>query len=342
MWLRQSTASQEILLGTFLDSTDGDTPMTALTIANTDIKLWFEGATTKANKNSGGATHISGGDYYAVLDATDTATLGKCEVLVHVAGALAVRRSFMILPPAVYDALVLGTDYLQVDVTQVNGVAAATSDGTAQAGAASTITLASGASATNSIYVDRTVTITGGTGVGQSRVISAYVGSTKVATVHRSWNTNPDNTSTYSIGSTAASNVVEWLGAAPSALISGRVDANTQATAAALTFGLTGNITGNLSGSAGSVTAGVTVTTNNDKTGYSLASTGLDSVAITEPVSVATMNTFPKRLMAMFCKLFHEQTMTSSAEVTKNSAGTQIATQSLSDNGTTQTRGDAT
>ena len=33
---------------------------------------------------------------------------------------------------------------------------------------------------------------------------------------------------------------------------------------------ITGNITGNLSGSVGSVTGGVTVTTNNDKTGYSL------------------------------------------------------------------------
>ncbi len=36
------------------------------------------------------------------------------------------------------------------------------------------------------------------------------------------------------------------------------------------TVAITGNITGNLSGSVGSVTAGVTVTTNNDKTGYSL------------------------------------------------------------------------
>lgn len=43
-----------------------------------------------------------------------------------------------------------------------------------------------------------------------------------------------------------------------------------------ITAAVTGNITGNLSGSVGSVTAGVTVTTNNDKTGYSLtATTGL-------------------------------------------------------------------
>lgn len=114
MWLRQSTASQEILLGTFLDSTDGNTAETGLTIANTDIKLWKEGGTTEASKNSGGATHIASGRYYAVLDATDTNTLGKLEINVHVAGALAVRREFMVLPANVYDSLVLGTDRLDV------------------------------------------------------------------------------------------------------------------------------------------------------------------------------------------------------------------------------------
>jgi len=43
-------------------------------------------------------------------------------------------------------------------------------------------------------------------------------------------------------------------------------------------FNLTGNVTGNLSGSVGSVTAGVTVTTNNDKTGYALSAAGIDAI----------------------------------------------------------------
>lgn len=121
MWLRQSTASQEILLGPFLDSTDGNTAETGLTIANTDIKIWKEGATAEANKNSGGATHIASGRYYAVLDATDTNTLGKMEVNIHVTGALAVRREYMVLPANVYDSLVLGTDKLEVDSTLIEG-----------------------------------------------------------------------------------------------------------------------------------------------------------------------------------------------------------------------------
>jgi hypothetical protein len=56
--LRKSTASQEVLLGPFLDDTDGKTAETALTINATDIKLWKRGGTTESNKNSGGATHI--------------------------------------------------------------------------------------------------------------------------------------------------------------------------------------------------------------------------------------------------------------------------------------------
>ena len=80
--LKYNTASQEVPLGYFLDDTDGKTSETGLTIANTDIKLWKSGATTLANKNSGGATHISAGIYYAVLDASDTNTYGPMKIFV--------------------------------------------------------------------------------------------------------------------------------------------------------------------------------------------------------------------------------------------------------------------
>jgi len=109
MFLRQSTASQEILIGPFVDSTDGSTAETALTINNTDIKIWKHGATTEANKNSGGATHIASGRYYAVLDATDTNTVGQLEINVAVAGALPVRRSYMVVEEAIYDMLFAGS-----------------------------------------------------------------------------------------------------------------------------------------------------------------------------------------------------------------------------------------
>lgn len=72
--------------------------------------------------------------------------------------------------------------------------------GTAQAGAAGSITLASGASGTNNIYNGMVISLTGGTGSGSKGVITAYNGSTKVATVQKSTAAfTPDGTSVYSI-----------------------------------------------------------------------------------------------------------------------------------------------
>ena len=71
--------------------------------------------------------------------------------------------------------------------------------GTAQAGTATTITLNAGALATNDIFVSNIITITSGTGAGQSRTIVDYVGSTKVATVDKAWVTNPGATSVFDI-----------------------------------------------------------------------------------------------------------------------------------------------
>lgn len=117
--LRQSTASQEVPLGPFLSTADGDTEMTSLTIANTDIKLHIAGATSLASKNSGGATHMANGVYYCVLDATDTATVGPLVIFIHVATALAIKVECVVLPGPVYDSLVAGTDALQVHANEI-------------------------------------------------------------------------------------------------------------------------------------------------------------------------------------------------------------------------------
>jgi hypothetical protein len=126
--LRYATASQEVPLGEFLDSTDGNTQEAALTIANTDIKLWKTGTTTLASKNSGGGTYISNGVYYCTLDATDTNTLGSMVIYCHVSGALATRTECLVLSAVNYDALIAGSDNLDVNAIQVNGTAQTAGD----------------------------------------------------------------------------------------------------------------------------------------------------------------------------------------------------------------------
>lgn len=71
--------------------------------------------------------------------------------------------------------------------------------GTATGGSTNTITFANGSSFINSFYRDMVITTTGGTGAGQSRLISAYAGATKTATVSTDWTTAPDSTTTYAI-----------------------------------------------------------------------------------------------------------------------------------------------
>ena len=77
--------------------------------------------------------------------------------------------------------------------------------GTATAGGASTITLGAGYSNVQNAYVGQTIYLTGGTGAGQNRVITAFVTGTGVATVNTAWTTPPDATTTYEILGTLAS-----------------------------------------------------------------------------------------------------------------------------------------
>jgi hypothetical protein len=107
--LKQSTAST-LLLGPFVDETDGKTAETALTISQADVHLWKEGGTPLAQKNESTAcTHRSNGLYTCPIDTTDTNTLGILTVSVHESGALPVRHDHFVVPSAVYDALKGGT-----------------------------------------------------------------------------------------------------------------------------------------------------------------------------------------------------------------------------------------
>ena len=212
-FLKQSTASQEILLGPFVDSTDGSTAETALTIANTDIKIWKTGATTLANKNSGGATHISSGNYYAVLDATDTDTLGPLEVIVQVTGALPVRREYQVLPAWQYDSLFTA-----------NGPAPALGlidIGTAQSATGTTLVLRSGITVTDDVMIGATIYVYSSTnGLHERRIITDWVSATDTATVD-AWTQTPTGTILYAVYATppastiaVAADVTKWNGTA--------------------------------------------------------------------------------------------------------------------------------
>jgi hypothetical protein len=117
--LRQSTAV-DLALGPFVDSTDGFTAKTALTLTQPDIRLKKNGGAWAQKNAAQTLTHEENGWYEVSLDATDTNTLGHLTIAVHETGALPVFRHFTVIPANVYDSLVAGTHWLPVTSLQAD------------------------------------------------------------------------------------------------------------------------------------------------------------------------------------------------------------------------------
>lgn len=123
MFLKQSTAVT-IVLGPFVDSVDGVSAETGLTISQADVRLSKNGGSFAQKNNATSCTHLENGYYDCPLSTTDTNTLGHLRTAVAESGALPVWRDFLVVPAEVYDALVAGTDNLTADLTTaaLNGV----------------------------------------------------------------------------------------------------------------------------------------------------------------------------------------------------------------------------
>lgn len=100
-----------------------------------------------------------------------------------------------------YFNVVAGQNYIDVGedmdeeftVTLLNG----TVRGTAQAGGASSITLAASDGMSAARALGKPIFLTGGLGTGQLRRITLYDSTTKIATITPAWTTVPDVTTTY-------------------------------------------------------------------------------------------------------------------------------------------------
>lgn len=186
--LKQSTATT-LLLGPFLDESDGKTAETALTLSPADILLWKEGGTTLAQKNeSTTCTHRSNGYYTCPINATDTNTLGILTVAVHESGALPIRQDYVVVAANVYDSIVGATDLLQVDVQAINDSTGAadtlalsaaqiysgTVDNTAFTATTTALETSSITTAAADHWIGRNIIFTSGTLAGQYTAITDY------------------------------------------------------------------------------------------------------------------------------------------------------------------------
>ena len=103
-FLKQSTAV-DVLVGPFLDESDGKTAETGLTISQADVRLSKNGQNMAQKNDSTSCAHDELGMYNCELDATDTNTVGQLTISIHESGALPVRLDYHIVEEAVYDAM---------------------------------------------------------------------------------------------------------------------------------------------------------------------------------------------------------------------------------------------
>jgi len=168
LYLKQSTAVT-VKIGPFVDSTDGVTAETGLTISQADVRLSKNGADIAQKTEATSCTHDEIGVYNCPLDATDTGTLGRLQLWVAEAGALPVFHEFMVCPANVWDSL-FGADALQVHANEITAgliTAAAIADAAIDAaafaaGAITATVIATGAVDADAIAADAIAEIADG------------------------------------------------------------------------------------------------------------------------------------------------------------------------------------
>ena len=264
-FIRQG-ATHKVVIGPFVDVTDGFTPETGITLGAADEAeaiLHDNGTVVDISGYTWAAITTADGYYHLTLQSGISNTVGHLTVIVHDDSVcLPVREDFIVVEEAVYDMLfassatgyianasvnvaqfggvngtfasgrpevntthwagtAVGSATVSANVTQISGDSTAADNlenafddtagpvahmgiidqGQAQSATGTTLVLRSAAAFASDELIGATVVITGGTGIGQSRVITDYDGGTDTATVD-TWTTTPSGTILYKIYAT--------------------------------------------------------------------------------------------------------------------------------------------
>lgn len=189
-FLRGNTATT-IKLGPFLDATDGNTPETALTISQADVRLSKNSGDIAQKNDATACTHDELGKYDCPLNATDLNTYGRLDVTVAEAGALYVDDFYWVLPEPIYDSFAPASAGAPLPIFGVIDW------GTAQASAPGTFVHRNGLSLANDIINGAVEHVYAGTGAGQLRMAYDFTSASDTSNVSPDWTTTPSTDSQY-------------------------------------------------------------------------------------------------------------------------------------------------
>lgn len=115
--LKQGTI-QTIHLGPFVDDTDGATLEEGLTIIAANIKISKNGATF-ASSTATAISHDVNGEYSVTLSVADTNTVGILRISCKKVGALVVPENYFVVSVDNYNAAVINSGALKVDLNSI-------------------------------------------------------------------------------------------------------------------------------------------------------------------------------------------------------------------------------
>jgi hypothetical protein len=128
--IRASTAST-IIVGPFLDDTDGKTPETAIDVTTIDCDLYKRSTkydlTLTASGGDNDCVHVANGYYSLELTTGNTDTTGRARITFNVSGAMPVWEDLDIQWVRYYDPKYTD-DYWEVDLRQIVGVTQSATD----------------------------------------------------------------------------------------------------------------------------------------------------------------------------------------------------------------------
>jgi hypothetical protein len=116
MWAKQSTAAT-LVVGPILDSAGAEYASAVIG----DLSLSKNGGTLTALAAAATLTPIANGQYTLVLTTGNLDTLGRAQITCNKATYQMPAVNLMVVPAVVFDSMILGTDVLTADVTQIGG-----------------------------------------------------------------------------------------------------------------------------------------------------------------------------------------------------------------------------
>jgi hypothetical protein len=197
----KADTSVKVVIGPAVSPSDGVTPVTNLTLSGADeaeIMKHDASAVTDISGRTFAAITNADGYYNLTLTTGDTDTEGMLTVLINDDNlVLPLRHDFMVVAANVFDAFfaAAGTDLLQVDMQEIDGVAAAAANlalsgqqvipGTVGSGPTSTVIPSNLSIAQDDVLINRVLILTSGTRAYEAARITDYDGTTKDITVEQ-------------------------------------------------------------------------------------------------------------------------------------------------------------